>query len=505
MLLASLWLISQTLTAADFTARLSRDQLQAGETLTLTLESSAPSYFIDPDIRPLRQQFELLSSQHQSPADNEEGLRRWVFELRPLQTGTLKIPALALGELRSNPLVLRVTAAEAPISTPLFMETRLDPPVPYVHAQMLLSVRLLHALSRYADGQINLPDTEGLRILPLGEAERSRQLLGDTEYGVIEQQFAIFPQLSGTLELPAPRFIGPDTPAQGISLDAGSITFEVRAIPEQFPAEALWLPASQLELVRHWHDEADSLPFEQPLASRLLLEARGLPASYLPLPRLPAPAGLTLFENPLDIQQETSTTGLLSRVELQQLLVAQQPGDYQLEGLELPWWNTLTDQLEYARLPGRNLHIQPMPASQPLAADHSQLWPWQLACALLALASLLLMLLWLRARRLPAIRPSSRQADSQRLLEQLRKACQASQPQQARQLLDLWVRSRDAQLDALQAFSPDLQAAVRTLNQCLYAPGTHNWDGQQLRLALDALLQAERLPGSDQLPPLYPA
>lgn len=510
LLLALLWLTALPALADAFNARINQERLQAGETLTLTLETPASASFVDPDIAPLYRHFELLSSQHQSAAQSSDGMRRWIFELRPLRTGTLQIPSLRLGDLRSNALTVEVLPASEPGQSTddgLFMEISIDQEQPYVQAQVIFSIRAHYDLTLYSGGQLVLPDNEQTRIVPLGEAVHSRQQRGNTEYGILSKQYAVFPQISGQLELPAPRFIA--TPVQPAdiapSLEGAPPSLHVQPIPDSFPADALWLPASTLELTQRWHGQPDNLPFEQPLTGQLRLQAQGLPVSYLALPELARPIGFARFDNPPDSQQLADANGLRSQLELQLLLVPKQSGEQQLSGLEIPWWNTRNDQLEYVRTSASVFNVlPPVSLSEQPAAAPATLWPWQLSSAGLALLSLILTVLWLRARRLPAILPNSRQATSQRLLDQLRKACQANQPQQARQLLDQWMRSRETSAEAMLALCPPLQSAISTLNQCLYAPGDHHWDGQPLRDALDALLQAERLQGAGQLPPLYP-
>lgn len=508
--LLGLLLLSTPSLASEFRAQINRDSLMLGESLTLTLESSA-AYFIDPDIAPLQQQFELLSSRYQAPTDNDLGVRRWVFELRPLKPGTLNIPPLQLGDLLSPSLPLRVFPASdnQGQSAAAFMEVSVDNINPYVQAQVLVSLRLYHAMALYADSQLLLPDSDLTHSLPLGEPKHSRQLIGDTDYGVIEMQYAVFPQSSGPLTLAAPLFAATRAHADGSSsplqVTGDPLQLDVRPPPAEFPGDALWLPANRLELNRYTPDSTHSLPPDQALESRLVLSVEGLPASYLPRPGVPHQPGLTRYQNPPRLEQEHSPDGLHSKLELQQFWVPRQAGELQLAAIELPWWNTNSDRLEWARVAALPLTIETNIAQASSSPIHTeQLWVWQLSSALLACSSLLLCLLWLRARRMPAIQPGSRQADSQRLLEQLRKACLANQPQQARNLLDQWLRSREQSIGKLLASQPGLQSAISTLNQCLYAPGSHHWDGQELRDALEAVLQSERLQGAGQLPPLYP-
>lgn len=520
-----LWLFAGLAQAASFSAQVDRHELQLGESLLLTLELDRPDYFVDPDISALHKHFELLSSSHQ-PLIEEQGqsVSRWLLRLQPKQAGVLTIPALPLGELRSTPLTIQVeapTAKATPVMEPVYIDSSLDHEELYLQAQAVLTVKIYHSIPLYSDGQLSPLAIESARIQPLGEASTYQQYIHGIRYGVIEMRYAIFPQATGILTIAPQTFVAtlagdddsslqtrhPPAPGRKIQVKSASIPLKVNPPPAEFPADAVWLPARALHLQQQLSPDSNQASLEQALEYTIVLEADGQPASALPalLPgHLP---GFRLYGNPPVHAQNTSTHGVHTRQEEQLLLVALQPGSLALPALRLPWWNTTTDTLEWATGQAQQLEIfDPNPNTQtttkaPATADHRL---WQLTSLLLAALCLILAFLWRRARRLPAVAAPAVQKNTVRLLEDLRKACQANQPQQARTLLDQWLRHSNYSLAGLPHAHPELQAAMRELNQVLYSPGEQLWDGNRLWQVIHLLASQQQQDDTQQLPPLYP-
>lgn len=509
--------------AASFSAQADRHELQLGESLLLTLELDRPDYFVDPDITPLHKDFTLLSSSHQPLVEeNGQNVSRWLLRLQPRRTGKLTIPALLLGELRSLPLSVEVTAQAAkptPSLEPVYIDSSLDREELYLQALAVLTVKIYHSIPLYSDGQLSPLTVEGARTQPLGEPVTYQQYIHGIRYGVIEMRYAIFPQVSGNLTIAPQTFAAtlagdslstletgqPAAPGRKIQVNSAPIPLQVKPPPTEFPADAVWLPARTVQLQQQLSPAGSSVGLDQALEYRVILEVDGQPVSTLPslLPTLLP--GFRLYDNLPGQTQSTTSHGVHARVEEQQLLVALQPGRLHLPALRLPWWNTETDMLEWAIGHEQQLEIiDPNPAvvtaveSGPLA-DYRL---WQLVSLLLALLSLLLAFLWRRARRLPAVAAAT--PKNTRVLDDLKKACLANQPQQARTLLDLWLRHNNYNQASLGRMHPELQTAMRELNQVLYSPGEQPWDGSRLWQAVSLATGRQQQHNQQQLPPLYP-
>lgn len=524
LLAAAIFFCGSLVQAASFTARIDRHELHPGESLLLTLELDQPDYFVDPDITPLQQDFELLSSQHQ-PLVEQDGQHysRWFLRLQPLREGNLTIPALRLGELLSAPLRIAVKARDTSQSAglePVYIDSSLDREELYLQAQAVLTVKIYHSIPLYSDGQLSPLDIEGARVLSLGEPASYQQYIHGIRHGVIEMHYAIYPQSTGTLTIPPQTFTATlagdnaysledqllSSPGRKIQVKSAQIPLRVNPPPAEFPTDAFWLPAKKLQISQTVSSNGKS-SLDQAITHGISLEADGLPSSALPSLLPQTLSGMRLYQNPPEQLQKKTVTGLQASQQEQQLLVALHPGSFELPALHLPWWNTETDSLEWASLDANSLQIAApgtVTDSEPAAAHFPAELPWQLLSLVLTLVSLLLTFLWRRARTLPAVVPAPAPRKASRLQEELKQACLQHQPQQARALLDLWLRQHRLSLSGLAQAQPELHTAMRELNQVLYSPNAITWDGNRLWQALVQWIRQQPQEDSEQLPPLYP-
>ncbi len=403
---------------------------------------------------------------------------------------------------------------------PVYIDSSLDREELYVQAQAVLTVKIHHSIPLFSDGQLSPLNIDGARVHSLGEPVTYQQYIHGIRYGVIEMRYAIFPQAAGTLTIASQTFTatlaGTDAysleeplfaaPGRQIQVKSAQIPLRVNPPPAAFPADAFWLPASKLSL-RQTIPGEDRISLDQALTHNLVLEVDGQPASALPSLLPGQLAGFRLYDNPLEHSQQKTAAGLQARQQEQQLLVALQPGSFTLPAIRLPWWNTETDSLQWATVDAHSLEVfNPHPTTPivmpPEQADTSRFW--QLLSLLLAFSSLLFAWLWRRARRLPAVTLAIPVRTASRLLDELKQACRDNRPQQARVLLDQWLRQHDYQPSSMAHKQPQLHAAMRELNQTLYAPDEPAWDGTLLWQAISELHGQQQQADNQQLPPLYP-
>lgn len=533
------WLLLLCMTqlhAATFSAKVAQTQLKAGESFELILESTDNTTFSPPDLAPLKPLFKLLSSKQASHISSTTGteltITQWVLSLLPKQSGTLTIPALNLGTQQSAPITLYIQEPSTHSITPLepvYIDTQLDQDWVYIQAQAVLRLRIYHAIPLFADSNLTPLLLDNARVEQLGKARTFEQHINGVRHGVIEISYAIFPQQSGTLEIPAQTFsatlaghnpysLTPFSaqPGQRITVKSARVPLQVKAIPTHYPKDALWLPAQQLSLSQDWTPDLQAPIYAGSALTRLLkLEAQGLPSSQLP--ELPAEMSTHyhLYADQPSLNHRYSEQGLLSSRNQRQALIFQVPGLYSIAAIQVPWWNTQTEQVEYAELPEQLLKISPQPL-QHNTFDSSHLDPylsfnpqhirfWQLLSAFFILLSLMGFTLWWRARHQPAVIVSSNQSQ-RNLLDDLKRACLANEPASTRQALDTWARQHPESLVDMAARDPQLSDALDELNNALYGEAYSHWQGQALWLAIQQLPlnQPDNSQTDAQLPPLYP-
>ena len=536
-LLSLLWAV-QAQAEPLLRASVDRTRLEAGESLELTLESQDVTQFGKPDLRALEGDFEVrgtrqLNSLHSLDGETRASTR-WIITLLPRRSGSLRIPELQLGQSHSQAIELQVLQADASrqdSASQVFIEATLDSSEVYVQAQAVLTLRIYHSVALYDDSSLSPLQLEKAKVEPLGESRTYEKEINGVRHGVIETRYAVYAQQSGTLEIPpltftataaaspdqAPQANGTARAGHQVQVSSLPLRLAVRPIPAAWPAGVPWLPARSLTLEEHWNPDPGNQQVQigDSLTRNITLRAEGLSSTQLP----PLPAteitGLRRYPDQPLLRNEISDRGMTANREEREALVPTHSGTLALPTLEVAWWNTREDHLEHSSLPARTLNVQDNPA---LSADtpagdtssaSSLLWPWQLATLMFALTTLLGFVLWWRARSQPAVLRAAQTGPSPRtLLDDLKRACQANDPQATRQALDAWARQQPETLAEMAARFVPLSDALDGLNGALYSESGQYWQGEDLWRAIGTIPPAEQvlLPAGENgsLPPLYP-
>ncbi|NWC70838.1 protein BatD [Pseudomonas sp. P7758] len=526
--------------AAGLVASVDRSRINSGETVELTVESNDVTLFGKPDLAPLDPLFEVSGTrqinQLTTLGGDNHATTRWIITLLPKENGTVVIPPLQIGELKTQPITLQVVETvsqntEAQLA-PVFIETNLDQDSVYVQAQALLTVRVYHSVSLYDDSSLTPLQVADTRIEQLGESRTYEKVINGIRHGVIETRYAIYPQHSGTLTIPTQTFsatlVEPrpaqDNNPQGskpgklIHVSSPELSLTVKAKPAMYPADAPWLPARSLTLTESWNPEPDHVQVGDSLTRSLTLKAEGLAGAQLPPLALSDIPGLRRYPDQPVLSNQNNDRGLIGSREDREALVPNRVGALELPAMEVVWWNTHEDHLERTSLPARTLQVATnpslivdTPASPTVitAPDNDSLWIWQLTSLILACTTLLGFGLWWRARWQPAILRAAQTGPSPRtLLDDLKRASQANDPQATRQALDAWARQQPETLADMAARFVPLSDALDGLNGALYSESGQYWQGEELWRAVKAIPMAEREqdPAGDStsLPPLYP-
>ncbi|MFI8981191.1 protein BatD [Ectopseudomonas khazarica] len=542
LLFLLLLLVSGQACADAFFASVDRTRLSEGETVVLTLESTDPTRFGRPDFSPLDENFEVLGSRQvnrlSSIGDTPRASTRWILTLQPRRSGEVVIPPIRLEDAETLPITLTVDAVSDASGSaklaPVYIDASLDQDSVYVQAQAVLTLRIYHSVSMYDDSTLTPLQMQDARVEQLGEPRTYEKRIGGVRHGVIELQYAIYPQRSGELVIPGQTFSAtlvdrsrnddflPFGPRAGkvSRVKSPDIPLRVKAKPADYPADAPWLPARALGLAETWNPQPEQSQVGDSLTRRLILKVDGLSSAQLP----PLPAtqveGLRRYPDQPQLSDQKSESGVVGTREEREALVPSRSGDIALPALEVVWWNTQSDSLERTTLPARTLQVAENPQLQgedsptvnlPVAQPQEvpELWPWQLACALLGLSTLLGFALWWRARRQPAIQRAAQAGPSPRtLLDDLKRACQAGDAQATRYALDAWARQQPETLADMAARYVPLSDALDGLNGALYSETGQQWQGDELWKAIRNLPAAQEPSAAPQdssaLPPLYP-
>ncbi|MDP6374473.1 MAG: BatD family protein [Pseudomonadales bacterium] len=519
---------------------LSAETVDEMESVTLTVRATGDNQVQSVDTSPLEADFEVLNTSTNSQFRSVNGrVESWVeyqFVLRARRTGTLTIPPLSVGSEFSDPMQLSVHALDPEvrdaIDTMVFFETSAEPNRVYVQAQTLLTRRLFYTsgVQIYSDLP-GAPEIADAVVIPLGTTTPSTTSRDGRTYGVVEQRFAIFPERSGVLTIPeisVTSSIRMRTRGRirrsGVRVRSERLDIEVMPIPDVYPPNQPWLPASDVQLTETWSPTPVEFSVGDPINRILTVNARGNTGSIIP--RFTALVPDSHFRQyPEPEQQDDDASGhtvLGTRIQGYSL-VPTRPGPLQLPGVAITWWDTDDDQLRQASVAERTVHVtgepvvdeqpplEPTPPSTPAVERESAFQSWWIALLVSGfLAGWAVTLIWSRYRRRAPPPPDTEHRErsaQQNPHTQLKAACGSGDLARIRRALveylaDYWKVPITDVPARLQDEGSDL---LERLNEALYSD-----DGRGSLSDLDVMAQVRSLSARSAarrpspLPELYP-
>lgn len=528
-MLATLWLGLLLLWSASAQAELSvsldRNSIVRGETVTLVIQTNDPQQNLDPNLDALLEDFILLDRRSETQMSivngRQSAVMRLLITLEPKREGELLIPALQLGGESTQPLKVQVDAApELPEGEmpPVFIELEVDPqdgPY-YVHAQMRLTVRVFY-LANLTEAAITPPEPSNAAVRLLDEVPFQAER-GDQRYRVLERHYAVFPERSGPLQIPAMTLTGrlverrsdrlwqPSVRGRRIEASSDPIELDIQPRPASFSGDH-WLPARALQLAQDVSASAAPTVGE-PVTRTIILDAIGLEENMLPEPTWPGIADARIYpDQPQGITRDDGRW-VLGHKEFRYAVVPEQAGELVLPELKVHWWDTVNNREQTAIVPEQRLSIAPsalqlpeptIAAPAPAANEQisqtvsnvaagavSGLWRnLTIAFAVLWLATLFLLLRQRQSRPKVASPVEQRIQAENELLKDFQRACEQSDAAKARQSLGHWLKRfgppdlRGSLVEfARTSNDPELAARLRELDAVGFqAESRSNWDG----------------------------
>ena len=508
---------------AELSATADRRTIAMGETLRLTLLGDAGEQPAEIDLTPLNRDWEILSRSSATNARFINGqnqvTRTLEMELAPLRQGTLTIPSLTAGGRSTTPLAIRVNPEPvvAPGDELVLFDASVDERSVYVQSEVILTVTLQQAIN--LDGgeisNFDIPDA----VVENLERRSFQRRVGNRTWLVTELRYAVYPQKSGALRIPAIGFtareVQPGRSLLGARLGrrlrmaSTPLEIDVKSVPTSFPGE-VWLPARALTLEENWSIDPASLNVGDSTTRTLTLTARGLQGSQLP--PLSSVQGavnipeLRFYPDQESIDQSELAEGLQGRRVQSEALVARSGGAWTLPEIRVPWWNIETDRLEFATLPARTVVVTAIQTADQIndttlspntSTDGTTLplWLWAVSAAGWLVSLALGILLWLSRRQTasPLPTPGGAKAKSASVRQALVKIRKAAEQQDAPllrkailQWADLHHDQRFSSLEALARVSTEpLATRLSAVDRSLYGDG-------EIAGALDGLIDTLR-------------
>lgn len=518
------------------TATVDRNLVALGDTVRLTITANDDEDIDEGKLRTLQNDFDILrrsTSSNTSIINGEVShTRQMIVDLAPRREGNLQIPSMRFGQSTTQAITIAVGPAS---DTPgdgqsVVFEAEVSAQEVYVQGQVILTLRVQQAVN--LEGRSISPlELDNAFVKPL-EQRSFQRVINGRPWQVDEIRYAIFPEHSGTLEIPAQIFSGRIDRGRRSFFDLGGggqlvrrttqpLTIKVLPKPANYPA-ADWLPAEKLTLQETWSTPPEQLQVGESATRTIRIVGEGLQGAQLPPILFTAPDGLKYYPDQPAISEEEIAGGLEGIREDSAAVVPTRAGTYVIPEIRIPWWNTTTQTLEHAVLPQRQIvatgagpaaatataptsgevtgdtATPPVPAAvndlNPNAAPGETSSPlnaagiWQLVAAISTLGWLITLLyLWRSRGQKPRQKAATSDNPSEsQAFKAFINACERSDPGRTRAAVIAWaatfMQPAATSLEQIASELGDetLKQQLEELDTALYRPGNDSWNGSTL-------------------------
>ncbi len=411
-LLTLLLMLAAGMSEAGVRATLDRTTVYVGDTFTLTIESDSRQSSLQPNLTPLKKDFEVLGTSTSTQVRIFNGQRAdktlWQIQLQPRHPGRLHIPPITVGGQQTAAVTLKVTEAPpqatAEIRQHVFIEAEINSTGKqiYVQQQIPYTVRLYYD-DRLQEGELSAPELKDAVVEQLGEDKRYSAFRNGRQYNVIERHYVISAEKSGALQISPASFHGRITlprqhepsrgtdslmeqflnnspfandpffrdsmlnnhafggspfsnPGKPITVRSRSIKLDIK--PRPLTAANNWLPAEAVSLSDSWSENPPQFKAGEPVSRTITIHTQGLAGSQIPELAIATPAHTRLY--PETSTQESRTDGKTIYGTRTQTLtyISSASGTLNIPAITLKWWDTRHNRAASTTLPAWQFKVQ---------------------------------------------------------------------------------------------------------------------------------------------------
>jgi hypothetical protein len=357
-----------TVSYAELTAKVDRNQIVIGETfnLVITIDENTND---QPDLSELDLAFQVLGSSQSSSTKIINGSysveKTWNVSLMPNGLGEKTIPSIKLGNQSTQPINISVTKLDpnAKSNGQIFVEIASDKKSAYVKEQVILTVKLFYSIA-LSEGNLSEPIAKNSIVTQLDKGTTYNTSRNGQNYTVVEKHFALFAEKSGPLDLNPIIFNGRDNTSRrnfsmfstGKPVRAVSkpLSIDIKPIPQSSIGKD-WIPASKVQISQQWTQP----PYKvgEPITRTITLFIEGLSETQIPDIDLGEIQNIRVYPEQPQTQTEKTAQTIKAVKQMKIALIPTQEGSIRIPEYQLEWYNTITNQIEQAKLPPLSLQV----------------------------------------------------------------------------------------------------------------------------------------------------
>lgn len=346
------------------TAFVDKTQVNAGESLVLTIEYRGKTRD-EPDLSSLQQDFTVLSRQTSTESSFVQGnfssKTSFIFEILPKSSKkTVVIPAISLGSEQTTPISITQTTGKA-IKNPegINLSVTTDKSSVYINAELILNIEIKTRLL-LRNGTLSTPEIKDAIVEPLIEDTLSESVENGVKFFIFRRSYAIFPSKVGELKIPPLVFRGvtvgesPNQRAwpsffnagQKISARSEEISVNVKDIPQEYPSDQPFLPLKSFVIIDSFDEANPKFEVNKATTRRYEIKAKGTLASFLPEIAPPVVKDLQIYTEKGNKIHKNIADGLEASADFSHVYMPTAPGKILIPAHDVVWWDTENDRLK---------------------------------------------------------------------------------------------------------------------------------------------------------------
>lgn len=358
--------------AVDILVSTDRNPVHIDESFQLIFEANG-SVDENPDFSPLNVFLDVVRQSESSNISIINGsmsrAKTWTLTVMAKQTGDIQIPSIRFGSDLSPPLLIKVKKAnQAQMGDQsFFVNISSDLQTNVEQAQILVTIRVFSDKSLQEISLSSLQFNHGdVVVESLGDEKSFQTKINGKPYLVIEQKAALFPQKAGPLVVQPVlaladvrvgnrTFFG-DPTTKPVRARSDSLTLDISEKPK---SDNVWLPAKSLTLKDEWLSDPSQFTVGEPITRVLTIDALGLTAAQLPELDIKPMSSVKMYPDQDQLNNTITVDGVRGVRQEKIAYIPSKSGVIKLPALEIPWWNTTTNEWQVAKVKEQVITVKP--------------------------------------------------------------------------------------------------------------------------------------------------
>lgn len=402
--------------ADELKANVENSQIVAGEPFDLTLSYDGTDNNIQPDLSVLQKDFQIYSTSTSMQTSFVNGVvnqrRDWTIGLLPLKEGSVQIPEIKAGNLKTKSIDLTVLPTGSKVISDKNEEAQAAADNKAKFATEFTIDEKNPYLKQEITGTLVIKDYIGLEFVSdptfLNAEDWNIKILTQPEVKAIENgreitvNFAMFPLKSGELEVPSLSWqaVYYDLANSSNSRRSGFFDMsgfsmmhgiqkpliiqtkpqkiEVKPIPTDYGNE-WWLPAKALNLAGKWTEDNPQFKVGETASREVILSAAGVLDSELPELEFTAPENIKQYPEKPQYSLSVYKTNPIAQAAYRIVYIPLKSGELTLPEIKVKWFNVKTGKAETAVVAAQKIKVAQNPAYKEIETEPEETEPKQIS------------------------------------------------------------------------------------------------------------------------------